>query len=777
MSQIFDIKGNPIQVGSLEEAQKLVQEGKAFFDANTKVHLVDDTGKVYNTKGRFATKLLSKGYGLASPIDLVAEKYASDNSGVVGAIKQGAKSFVNQALLGVPSVISEAGESELERKKREALEREQKSAQVIGGTLGFGTSLLYGGTVTGATKAGNILGRGAEKVATKLLGTAAERGIAKRVLADSIVGATKMGTVAGAWEAPKAIAQAALGDPETASENILASIGVGALLGGVGTPIFKGLSKPIKNAIEKVRTEGVIDKGQEVANIYNITPKQYSKLSTSVKEDLPTLFDDIGYQNMFKASDAVEAISASKKTAGKVIGETFKTADDAINTIYAKAPYEKSKLLYFKDILDDVEKNLAQYKTLNAKGKEVFMSDFATQGKKIEAKIAELRRMKIDSLSELQRQRGLIGANVDFKKFGGSEAENLVNNVYKDLYFNLNDRIRNQIVPQIAEKIGNPELTEKLLKATRQYHVMTSLEPLVQSEAWKQAGRKVIGFKDMMSIIAGGNLGDIQGALGGLAYSKGLKYVPQAKFLLADIVNNTSKKLASIPSAVDGLIAKSAIKSVTPAGISTLIHKPTDRDKYLDELNDKLLVNIKDPQKLTAIIADNIAPFADEVDDDTRMYMTQKAMQVADYIQSIAPKKPDISILSKEKYRPSDAEIAHFERNVKVALDPYSIIDELRNGTVTKDQVATVRHLHPKVFNKIISEVNEIIAKKEKLPYYARLKLSYFTGIPLDRSINSVQQLQQNYQVTNQAQQGRPSSLKTNSNQMMSEQDRLLSRK
>jgi hypothetical protein len=177
----------------------------------------------------------SAGYKLETQ-DQKDIREAGENS---SAISVGARSFVNQALLGIPGIISDHTSTDKEKAMREAEDKAHPYANYGAGAAGFLTSLAVGAPVF----------KGAAE-----LGKAAEAGIAGESLASKVIGAgARYATEGAAVAAPKAFTEAALGDPEQAGESLLYGAGGGIALGGLaaGTGVLaRSMSKAGKEYLE-----------------------------------------------------------------------------------------------------------------------------------------------------------------------------------------------------------------------------------------------------------------------------------------------------------------------------------------------------------------------------------------------------------------------------------------------------------------------------------------------------------------------------------------------
>jgi hypothetical protein len=258
MAKLYNVKTRQAETLPVEQVEDAILSGTHSYRVKDRVDVLDDQGKSWNAPATELKSLLQSGYKLESPDQAAVREYVKENKGLKGAAKVALGQFADEALMGLPEIIASKTQDPLEVAKRDALKKEHSAANTIGGVGGFAASLLYGGPVgklaTTASKAGV---KAAEKVvAQRLVTSGIDKGskamaseIAKKIAQKS----TQYGVEGAVFAAPKAITEAALGDPELAAETLLFSTGAGMGL-GMGGAAFKEISKitgrKIKEGIE-----------------------------------------------------------------------------------------------------------------------------------------------------------------------------------------------------------------------------------------------------------------------------------------------------------------------------------------------------------------------------------------------------------------------------------------------------------------------------------------------------------------------------------------------
>lgn len=183
-------------------------------------------------------------------------------------------------------------------KKLSAVKEGNVGASVTGEVAGAVLpALLPGGQATVAGAAGK-LGLAAEKLAGSALG----KGVAGRIGAKAVGGATE-GFLFGMGNA---VSESALDDTELTAEKLISGGGVGALLGGLGAGAIEGVGAGLKAVTGKVlgrgakAAEGVASEAAEVAT------------AGAVGEGAPTVETRRGLADVLREATADPVIAAGK---------------------------------------------------------------------------------------------------------------------------------------------------------------------------------------------------------------------------------------------------------------------------------------------------------------------------------------------------------------------------------------------------------------------------------------------------------------------------------
>ena len=204
--------------------------------------------------------------------------------------------------------------------------------------------------------------------------------------------------------------------------------------------------------------------------------------------------------------------------------------------------------------------------------------------------------------------------------------------------------------------------------------------------------------------------------------------------------------------------------------------------KWTDEIKKSLYLDVQDPTQLINIMSAKLEPLKDEIDEAQRVAVSNQVIKTVEYLRAMSPKEPQKNPLDNSKWRPSDTEMAKFNRRAEIAINPYRILDYIKTGTVTQEQVDAVSTLYPQLMGKIRTELSNQIAERnakgKTLSYTSKINASKVLGFPIDRGMANVAILQSNFKKPEQetgTNIPRASKLKTNNT--LSEQDALAFRK
>jgi hypothetical protein len=307
-----------------------------------------------------------------------------------------------------------------------------------------------------------------------------------------------------------------------------------------------------------------------------------------------------------------------------------------------------------------------------------------------------------------------------------------------------------QVIREVKEM--SPEVRQHLLgdkahmfEAARTVHesIMPNLNP--------SGTAKALAFREMLTptgaIAAGMDAAKMQVVKASRA--QGLLEAQKSMSL-------TAKALDKIPDAIEAMKKIGTEKGVVASGLAhALEHIGSDSPKQsknedIKKIKKKAEYFVSNPEALINEVANHTAIFAKTGAPQTANAMSQKLADTVGYIQSITPKPlvPQNPLMPQAEFKPSDAQMATFERQLAVILHPTSVIKDLGTGMLTHDQVQTLATVYPMIYKSMQNRVmSHLVNKRPQLPYQSRLKLSMLLGFNIDGSIQPafVSSLQDNF--------------------------------
>lgn len=272
--------------------------------------------------------------------------------------------------------------------------------------------------------------------------------------------------------------------------------------------------------------------------------------------------------------------------------------------------------------------------------------------------------------------------------------------------------------------------------------------------------------------IAGGFLGHQVGHMAGhwaeAASSKIAEKIPGvAPFLKKNVGNSAlssyltmasvhanAKQLEEIPMVLKAL----AVKNVSPTSdpVKAILGDSANglsKQQQFNKLSDQLSLLQGSPQLKQEHIMQTVAPFA-QAHPTLAAQMTDDLNTKIQFIHDIMPKDPNPPkpFTKNAKFEPSKADLNDFAGQLKIANNPYALLDGLKDGTVTAKQVAVAQQLNPAILMQIRAKLQDESTKHD-LTYQQRLAAATIMGQSFEESMAKSQQLQSVYGPNSQANQ------------------------
>lgn len=431
-----------------------------------------------------------------------------------------------------------------------------------------------------------------------------------------------------------------------------------------------------------------------------------------------------------------------------VLDEARDLAKSAIDISYKNLPMpEAEKAALFKDLAN-----------ANAIYKGIF-DKFAP--------ISEALGGKLKNLSQLENRIAdkFSSENMMDKLFRKKNAD-LINHI-KNNFPEVFELLKGSKLAEIYKKSVSGTGTAEKIDTNKFLRQVTSLEPEVKKMIWGDRYLQV--EKDLKTVIGSmppkaGPSGTPQGMMFLAIANPILQVTEFARYALLKTgliekltrrdglllteraLGNTAKKLDSIPGILTGKILPTP-SQITTTALQRLLKSAGNKDEDFDKLTDHVsnIATAGTPPehitKMASYLAQTGAPRVAES-------FGMRVNGAIKYLHDQAPKAPQAqSMFHQTKWKPSQAQIAAYARKVEAIENPFSILTDYQNGTLTKDKVDAVRAVYPAIFAQIQKRILKTATEhKLDLPYQKRIQLSILLGMPVDESLKSIQALQQNYQ-------------------------------
>lgn len=655
------------------------------------------------------------------------------------------------------------------------IKKRNEIASITGDVTATGAAILLSGGTGAVAKGAGAVGKGVataaragaavEKVAEKAfisaLAKEGKKSIAREIVKKSAPKVLGSAVEGAAYGVGQLVSEDALGNADLNAENIIASAGTGALLGGVTRGIFetpKALIPISKKATGTVAKK--LGNAQDAAfDIYGVTPTKRANLKSSSPqfvEELPEWTVKKAKLGAFTDSEKLSNnLAKIRQEAGEKVGETMKKIDDVAAANPDILPSARDTYASIARKIDDeiIQKyaDVPGFKTQIAPVKNI-RNEFLELAKKPESlKASELHklRMKVDELIKFDKAPGTF---------------TLKEKALNDVRFALNDEIQ-----KIAELATNSDtnnafgnLLKDLLEANKDFSYASRLIPSIEKKVEKQAAKRSIF--NLSDLVLGGAAYDVAAGLGGVAI--GAKKLLESDFrrrvsILSAVERQNRKVDSTITNGIKSFFKESAPaarsaakKGLITSNLSTRLDdkkKAKNRKQAFKNINDNILELTSNPDKLVNTIGkrtlhlSNIAP-------NITAAATQTAIRGVQFLASKLPKPTadaSVNIFAKREFEPSDMQLAKFERYVEAVENPMSAVEDLKSGTLTREAAEAIKVVYPQIFAKLQENViNELQSSAEPVPYNKRLQLGVLLDIPTDVSLEpqNIAGLQSNLQ-------------------------------
>lgn len=781
------------QLEDISNPEQAFLEGTHGFLQGSKVPFVNPSdGSIYLVDSSNAEEAIKVGARFATDEELRNRQLEKQYGEGIGS---GAKALGEGIARGLTFGLSDSllkGLGIDEQGLRERKERNRGLA-ITGEIAGTILPILASGGTGAFAK---VAGKAPSSIITRI-GTRTEKEIAKRLIKNAVTKEgikqatlgpsgkilSKLGAsaVEGAFYGVQGLnSEAALGNAEYNAENLMAHAGLGAITSGaltgtlgIGKEIAQKTvvplaSKAIKSITDRIGKDVLEETSYKLASKSLSPTLSFKRMAREFPHGYEGVGEDILKSKAFQMGrnpeEMLDDFISLTEEHGAKIGNIVSKLDDDIaatggqvkNTSWANI-YKSIK----NEVVDDLKKSdVPELRNIGSKVEEQFsiLNQEFPPGQSIPFTRLHNFRKRLDNLI-------YTGAKPkeDTFKFHLQEARRV-----------LEKKIEGKI-DETYKALGVPNAykTDKRLYQSYRWARDVIKDRIDRNDVNRHFSLTDYGVGSAGAIttamLTGGlNLkvlavGLLAGSINKFARTRGNTYLAEAF--------NRASKLGGIWKATDNIekrlsnkvssflkITKPLERPVAPISsgilnnLSFLDKKPSEAKNKLEAFNkvrDELHALTTDPNLIQEKIANSIKDISLDAPNVSQMLIMKQA-EALQYLYNTLPKRnmPQGILAKDDKFQPSDADLAKWERVVSAVNDPLSVLDDLDNGMATKEGIDAIQAIYPRIYSRIVEEmIEKINDPNAKISYGNALQLRTLFGIPIDYMTSPVfiAQMQQNY--------------------------------
>lgn len=329
----------------------------------------------------------------------------------------------------------------------------------------------------------------------------------------------------------------------------------------------------------------------------------------------------------------------------------------------------------------------------------------------------------------------------------------------------------------------SPDDVGRYAENKRLYNSFQLAEEIAQKGVQRQVGNRAISLSDyltgigstgpVLGALAGGHLGAAAGLGANFAVSYGHKLLRErGNAFLATLLTRHRRATQRMNGGFAGFFqrARAAAKPTALAGAGAAAgfavghdlrralraqHNETPEDAY-----DRIVARAQDiasGRGMSAYAIDEHAP-------RTGHAMRQVQLRAAQHIlanTAVKPKttnNPNLGALSAQA-RPDPVQVYDLSRRVRAIEDPFTLLDDLKDGTLSVAATEAVRDVYPRLYAEMQAQAVEGLANsRQLLQYEHRIRLGLLFNLPTDPTLRPeyLSRMQAIYQKPQQQPQGGP---------------------
>jgi hypothetical protein len=551
------------------------------------------------------------------------------------------------------------------------------------------------------------------------------------------------------------VSESALGKADFNAENLAASVGMGAIIGGAfggvlgaataAVPLAKKAASPLTDYVSNFT-----NREHAALEILGYTPAKAAKLSEKnpqMVKDLPDFLT--GELGLKAGDDAVTVLNKAERAqqkAGEGLGSTIKEYD---NIIQVSPEYQVSSKGLYRDLAGEIEEKFIKSKSGSAESKAKMKEAGAYYEEIIKASFED-RPLNLSALQEARKGAYELG----YSKVTGMPIDTLQGQMARHAGRFYSDRLK-AVANEISTKSGTDNLFKQFIKDHRTYSLTSEVVPKLKSKALKGESLNPV----VMSVLGGaagaitgeGDFGNISiGALGGLAVRTFLKSDMRRNLVVLGQIEKANQKVARMTNAaVKNFVqptAKAASRMVPFSIINSEFARKYENGKYKKpkttaeayaNIHDNVQRYSQDPEAFTNRVNRSTAGMY-EAAPNTSTAVDTLAVQAAMFLSKKLPKqttaKGMLEMFNKQR-PPSKLDLAKLERTLNALENPEVVYKEMENGKLSHEGAEVLRTVYPSLYAGLREKVLEQVGKNPKMPYNKKLQLGILLDIPTDESL------------------------------------------
>ena len=684
-----------------------------------------------------------------------------------------------RAVAGAAEAIPEAAAEALPEAATPAVQAAQSAAQAAQATSAPSWAMRGLQAAAAPQEAVTRVGELVERGVGAMLPSEA-RGLAARLGVKAATLGARGAVEGGIYGAGDYLSEASLSDnPQLDGEKLLAAVGHGALLGGLLGGGLGAASEAVPGIVGKVMgggergvsleestsragTESVVRGVAEERAAKSVISGRGQLRSVKDFERVPGGIKAVGRElldrNLIKAGDSIDEIAprieAAREQVGSRLGELGQLADAS----GAEGP----------KIVPIVEK-LSQANGGLLEKLKAFPSVTAGTTDRVKALVADLTSHadETGTLSFVQARdlRSKLDQMLKWEKPAPGMASPF-QDALRDVRGALEEQVE-KAMDRAAPQLGRDALAE--YKAAKlSYRKLAVADDAAQRAVSSKASNRIVSGSDYGTGIVGALGAGMLGLVPGVGLVTGL-----ATSLAHKVIRERGAATAAV--FLDKIAAMGAIKRASAAvdrnlvrGVDGVMGRKAAEVKRLPAHG---LDNFADQAEAVQSAAVNMGSHAAQVGQATAA-LAQHAPTITSSMQSAAiratvyladhlpkPRPSNPLAPSVNPIEPSDHEKRQFGRIFMAVHDPVSVLQDVRNGTVTPEQVAAISATHPALKADMDRRILGELARSTKpLSYERAVALSMFLGQATDPSLapQNVAAFQATYAALPKAEGGQP---------------------